>query len=69
MLTNTNYKWCKQCDIEFYDKTFIDIPFRDKDEIKEYGARFDGLYKKWYIDNNSKNKELILKKWKLWSFK
>jgi hypothetical protein len=69
MLTNTNYKWCKQCDIEFYDKTFIDIPFRDKDEIKEYGARFDGLYKKWYIDNKSKNKEFILKKWKLWSFK
>jgi len=28
---------------------FLDVPFREKDQAKQLGARWDGASKKWYI--------------------
>lgn len=67
MYTNTNRKWCKDCDIDFWNKIFLDVPFSDKDSIKKYGGRFDSKYKKWYIEKTNKHKNIIIARWTVWN--
>jgi hypothetical protein len=67
MDTCNNKKWCKGCDIEFWNKTYISVPYSDKDKIKRYGGRFDPLYKKWYIDKNSIHIKTVQSKWTVWA--
>ena len=55
---------CKNCDIYLYDKTLLNVPYAEKDEVKKYGACFDNLCKKWYVKNNNKDINIILSKWK-----
>jgi len=55
---------CKGCDTELYNKTFLEVLYTEKEEIKKYGGRFDGIYKKWYISNDNKDIKVILEKWK-----
>ena len=31
------------------ERTYIDVPYKDKDIVKLLGARYDGEKKKWYI--------------------
>jgi len=56
---------CKSCDIYAYNKIFLNVPFSEKDEIKKYGATFDFLFKKWYIDSEHIKKKEILSKWSI----
>jgi hypothetical protein len=65
-LNKNNSKWCKMCDVEYYDKIHLNVSFSDKEKIKQYHGRFDPLYKKWYIDQNNPQKNEILLKWKVW---
>jgi hypothetical protein len=67
MWTNTNSKWCKDCDIEYWNRIHLIVPFSDKDKIKSYGGRWDDLYKKWHIGKDSPQKELIVSNWKIWT--
>lgn len=68
-IMNTNKvstKICKKCDIDIYDRIYLNISYSDKDEIKKYRGRFDPQYKKWYIENNNQHKAVILARWKVW---
>ena len=31
------------------ERTYLDVPYKDKDVVKLLGARYDGEKKKWYI--------------------
>ena len=57
---------CKNCDIYLYfcENIYLNVPFRSKDEVKNLGAKWDNKYKKWYINKNNKNIDIILQKWK-----
>lgn len=66
MNTNINSIWCKLCDMDFYKMIHLDVGYSDKDKIKSYGAKFDPLYKKWYIDSDNRNLPYILSKWRKW---
>lgn len=44
-------------------KTFLDVPFAEKDEAKELGARWDSKNSSWYIDSNNPNKDLLTQKY------
>lgn len=35
--------------IQAMANTFLDVPFKEKDEAKALGARWDGGAKKWYV--------------------
>jgi hypothetical protein len=61
--TNVNNKICKSCDISEYSRVYLEVPFNDKNQIKNLGGKFDGLYKKWYVGKNNLN-DYILSKWK-----
>jgi len=66
MNTCVNNRLCKSCDMETYDVLYLIVPYADKEQIKGFGARFDGYYKKWYVDKNNTKLPLILSKWKKW---
>ena len=42
-------------------KHYLNVPYAKKDEAKAKGARWDANKKKWYIDDNNTNKELLMK--------
>jgi hypothetical protein len=45
---------------------YLIVPYADKEQVKGFGARFDGFYKKWYVDKTNTKLPLILSKWKTW---
>jgi hypothetical protein len=57
---------CKSCDVELYSSgsIYLSVPFREKDEAKQLGASWDSTYKKWFINKNHKNIDIILNNWK-----
>ena len=60
---------CKLCDIDLFSSgnIYISVRFSDKDEVKKLGAIWDITYKKWFINKNHKNIDVILKKWnRIW---
>lgn len=54
---------CKQCDVDLYGKTLLQVPFAEKEDIKDLGGRFDYLCKKWYVDDDSDVMDIILSHW------
>jgi hypothetical protein len=60
-----NKNICKTCDIELCvgEKMYLSVPFTQKDEVKKLGANWDTKYKKWFINKNHKNIDVILQKW------
>ena len=66
MYTNTNSKWCKLCDVDCWNKIFLEVSYSDKEKIKSHGGMFDPNYKKWHINYNNRNLKYILSKWKRW---
>jgi hypothetical protein len=67
METNTiSIHICKSCDIELFSSgnIYLKVSFNEKDEVKKLGANWDNKYKKWFINKNHKNKEIILQKWR-----
>jgi len=70
METNKINKYiCKSCDIDLFSSgnIYISVRFSDKDEVKKLGAIWDITYKKWFINKNHKNVDVILKKWeRIW---
>lgn len=61
--TNIDKNLCKLCNIDAYSKTFLFVPFKDKDEAKRIGCKWDVLRKKWYIDKNQAYLTDKVKKW------
>ena len=57
---------CKECDIELFSSgnIYLKVSFNEKDEVKKLGANWDNKYKRWFINKNHKNKEIILQKWR-----
>ena len=45
------------CDMETNAPIYLNVDFKDKDEAKKLGAKWDANAKKWYAINN--DKELI----------
>jgi uncharacterized protein YkuJ len=66
MDTNINNKNCKQCDISYWNVIYLNVPFTDKDKIKQYGGKFDPIYKKWHIEKGNPKKDAILLSWSEW---
>jgi hypothetical protein len=63
-LLDTNNRICHMCKYVFEkEQVWLNIPYSDKDTVKKYGARFDNVYKKWFIDKNNKYINIILSKW------
>lgn len=59
--TNTNLDvLCEKCEQK---PIYLNVPYNEKDEAKKFYARWDPDCRKWYIKNNSKYKEEVLKKW------
>lgn len=42
---------------------FLDVPFREKDQVKALGARWDAVSKRWYIPEALKAEEASFQKW------
>jgi hypothetical protein len=61
--TNINNKICKMCDVTEYHRIYLNVPFHEKDEIKILGGKFDGVYKKWYVERELIS-NYILSRWK-----
>jgi uncharacterized protein YkuJ len=57
---------CKSCDIELFSSCniYLHVSFSEKDEAKKLGAVWDSKYRRWFINKNNKDIELILQKWK-----
>lgn len=66
METNININICKNCDIYLFssDNIYLNVSYKLKDEVKKLGAKWDNKYKKWFINKNNKNIDMILQKWK-----
>ena len=45
---------------------YLKSEYKDKDEIKKLGGKFDGEKKKWYFICNSKNEEKMKQKFSKW---
>ena len=45
------------------EKIYLNVLFSQKDEAKKLGAKWDSKNKKWFTDNNNKNKQLLLNKY------
>jgi hypothetical protein len=43
------------------ERTYINVPYKDKDLVKLIGARYDGEKKKWYIPPGVDSK--LFSKW------
>jgi len=47
-------------------KIILNVPYSDKEEVKEFGAKWDGNIRRWYFDQTEKNKlPQELEKWVL----
>ena len=56
---------CKLCDIDLVVEIFIyQLDLVIKMRLKKLGAIWDFTYKKWFINKNHKNVDIILQKWK-----
>jgi len=44
-------------------RIYLDIPYREKDEGKPYGTRWDPRRKKWYIYTDSPHLNTVLSRW------
>ena len=44
------------------NKIYLNVPYSNKDEAKKLGSRWDAEKKKWYIFDDNKEKEVLLKK-------
>ena len=44
-------------------KIYLNVAYKDKDDAKSKGARWDAGKKKWYILDNNSNKEELVKKY------
>lgn len=42
---------------------YLDVPYEQKDEVKNLGALWDPTKRRWYINDENQNKEVILEKW------
>ena len=47
--------------IEEYEKKYIKIPYKNKEQAKKLGCRWDPNLKSWYYFSNNKNKDSIIK--------
>ena len=63
METNLHPLICKQCDVDLHGKTLLQVPFSEKEDIKDLGGRFDYLCKKWYVDDDNEMMDIILSHW------
>lgn len=43
------------------NKIYLNVPFAQKDIAKKQGAKWDRKKKKWYVEENSKNKDELVK--------
>ena len=61
-----NINICKNCDIDLFSNgnIYLSVPFNLKDEVQKLGANWDNKYKKWFINKNHKNIDMILQKFK-----
>ena len=51
---------CEQCTEK---PIYLNVPYREKDDAKKLGARWDPVCRKWYIKNKCCTKEEAIKKW------
>ena len=44
-------------------KIYLNVAYHNKDDAKSKGAKWDKGKKKWYIEESSTNKEILIKKY------
>ena len=64
MATNVHTNMCKQCDIECFKNIYLSVSFREKEQVKQLGAKWDIKYKKWFIMGDNINKDYLLQKFR-----
>ena len=42
---------------------YLNVPYSEKDEAKQLGAKWDSSKKKWYIKDNNRNKNVMMGRW------
>jgi hypothetical protein len=64
-----SYKgFCLGCDMTNFSygkKIYLNIPYSDKEEAKEYKCKWDPDEKKWYFRDKNINKLYIINRWKV----
>jgi len=45
-----------------YEKIFLNVPFSNKNDAKELGAKWEPSIKKWYIYSTCENKDILLQR-------
>lgn len=53
--------WCIDCKTI---RIYLNVPYKDKDHAKLYGAMWNNTNKKWYIYKNNKNYNYLIDKYK-----
>ncbi len=53
----TDYKFGKQT---LSDRTYLTIPYENKDGAKRLGAQWDNLNKEWYVIRDNKNYNFLV---------
>jgi hypothetical protein len=46
-------------------KIYLNVRYSEKDEVKRLGGKWDNNNQKWYIFDNNKDKEDIIKKYSI----
>ena len=46
-------------------RIYLNVPFGEKDEAKQMGARWESSKKRWYIDGDNKHKVQMMGRWGL----
>ena len=53
--------------VEVANKTnkeiYLNVPYKEKDEAKQLGAKWDSSKKKWYIKEANRNKNMMMGRW------
>lgn len=42
---------------------YLNVPYKDKDEAKQLGAKWDSSKKKWYIKDSNHHKNMMMGRW------
>ncbi len=44
-------------------RQYLNVPYSEKEDAKEYGARWDPAKKKWYVGRDSRHLSAVLTRW------
>ena len=49
-------------------RIYLYVPYADKFEAQDLGARWDPVCKKWYTSTNTKHRKELIERWFLYKY-